>query len=121
MRRSIRAARGTRAAQPTKHFTPSTCRNCQATVLTGTIYGLRLNLEPHMLDDQAEYNALLNNVPTYDLWPDLTARRRHLEEINPPDRVPRHAQHTCGTQYGTHPHPKDTSPPPPGPDDPPPF
>ena len=82
---------------------------------------LRVDLEPTMLDDQGEYLALRDSVPTYDLWPDRVARRRHLEEIAHPERVPRHARHTCGSQYGQHPRP---TPPPhvaPDPDAPAPF
>jgi hypothetical protein len=88
-----------------RHFTASTCRNCSAITIAGTTYGLRINLEPQALDDHTEYAALLAGVPTYDLWPDRTARRRHLEEIQQPERVPRHAHHTCGTTYGTLPRP----------------
>lgn len=91
--------------QRTEHFTASTCRQCGHIVLAGTIYGLHLDLEPTTLDDQGEYLALRDGVPTYDLWPDRTARRRHLEEIAHPERVPRHARHTCGSQYGQHPRP----------------
>lgn len=74
-----------------------------------------------MLDDEGEYLALRDGVPTYDLWPDRIARRRHLEEIAHRERVPRHARHTCGSQYGQHPRP--TSPPhvAPDPDAPAPF
>jgi len=91
--------------KPTRNFTASTCRNCSAITIAGTTYGLRINLEPQALDDHTEYAALLAGVPTYDLWPDRTARRRHLEEIQQPERVPRHAHHTCGTTYGTLPRP----------------
>jgi len=92
-------------ASRTKHFTASTCRKCGAITITGTTYGLRVDLEPQVLSDETEYAALLAGVPTYDLWPDRTARRRHLEEIAHPERVPRHAHHTCGTTYGTLPRP----------------
>jgi len=90
---------------PTKHFTAHTCRKCSAITITGTTYGLRVDLEPQVLTDETEYAALLADTPTYDLWPDRTARRRHLEEISHPERVPRHAHHTCGTTYGTLPRP----------------
>lgn len=106
-------------AQRTQHFTANTCRKCHRIILAGTIHGLRLDLEPTTLDDHTEYQALADQVPTYDLWPDRTARRRHLEEISHPERVPRHARHTCGQQYGTDPRP---DPPPalrPTTDDPP--
>ena len=89
----------------TRLFTASTCSQCSHIVLAGTIYGLQLDLEPTTLDDQGEYLALRDGVPTYDLWPDRTARRRHLEEIAHPERVPRHARHTCDSQYGQHPRP----------------
>ena len=89
----------------TKHFTAHTCRKCSAITISGTTYGLRVDLEPTTLDDHTEYAALLAGIPTYDLWPDRTARRRHLEEISHPERVPRHAHHTCGTTYGTLPRP----------------
>lgn len=89
----------------TRHFTASTCRQCGRIILTGTIYGLRVDLEPTMLDDEGEYLALRDGVPTYDLWPDRVARRRHLEEIAHHERVPRHARHTCGSQYGQQPRP----------------
>ena len=88
-----------------RHFTAHTCRKCGAITITGTTYGIRIDLEPQALDDHTEYAALLAGVPTYDLWPDRTARRRHLEEIQQPERVPRHAHHTCGTTYGTLPRP----------------
>ena len=87
--------------RPTKQFTAHTCRKCGAITITGTTYGLRVDLEPTTLDDHTEYAALLAGIPTYDLWPDRTARRRHLEEISHAERVPRHAHHTCGTTYGT--------------------
>ena len=92
-------------ARPTYKFTASTCRKCGAITITGTIHGLPINLEPTTLNDHTEYQALADNIPTYDLWPDRTARRRHLEEISHPERVPRHARHTCGTTYGTNPRP----------------
>ena len=104
-------------AQPrklTQHFTASTCRKCSAITIAGTIYGLRVDLEPQVLDDETEYAALADNVPTYNLWPDRVARRRHLEEISRPERVPRHARHTCHHTYGTRPRksPPTTSRPP---------
>ena len=89
----------------TQHFTASTCRKCSHIILAGQIHGLRLDLEPTTLNDLTEYQALADGIPTYDLWPDRTARRRHLEEIAAPERVPRHARHTCGTTYGTDPRP----------------
>ena len=89
----------------TKHFTANTCPKCGDITITGTTYGLHLHLEPHMLNDQTEYNALHDQVPTYDLWPDRIARRRHHAHITHPTRVPRHAQHTCHTTYGTTPRP----------------
>ena len=107
-------------AQRTEHFTASTCRQCGHIILAGTIHGLRVDLEPTMLDDEGEYLALRDGVPTYDLWPDRVARRRHLEEIKQPDRVPRHARHTCGTTYGTDPRPEPPARPAPT-DDAPPF
>ena len=105
----------------TQHFTASTCRKCGAITITGTIHGLPHHLEPTTLDDHTEYAALVDQVPTYDLWPDRTARRRHLEEVSHPDRVPRHAQHTCGTTYGTHPRPTPPATNPGDPNGPPPF
>ena len=108
-----------RPAQPrTQYFTASTCRKCGHVILAGQILGLRLDLEPAMLNDITEYQALRDGVPTYDLWPDRTARRRHLEEIKYPDRVPRHARHTCGTTYGTDPRPEPPARPAINPDDP---
>ena len=92
--------------QPTQRFTASTCRKCHAITITGTIHGLHLDLEPTTLNDHTEYQALRDGTPTYDLWPDRKARRRHLEEIQAPERVPRHARHTCGTTYGTDPRPE---------------
>jgi hypothetical protein len=89
----------------TKHFTAHTCRKCSTITIVCTTYGLRVDLEPQVLNDHTEYAALLAGIPTYDLWPDRTARRRHLEEIAHPERVPRHAHHTCGTTYGTLPRP----------------
>jgi hypothetical protein len=93
------------SASLTQQFTASTCPKCGDITITGTTYGLHLHLEPHMLNDQTEYNALHDQVPTYDLWPDRIARRRHHAHITHPTRVPRHAQHTCGTTYGTTPRP----------------
>lgn len=92
-------------------FTASTCRKCGAITITGTNHGIRLHLEPNTLNDHTEYAALADHVPTYDLWPDRTARRRHLEEIKWPERVPRHARHTCGTTYGTDPRPQPAAQP----------
>ena len=94
----------------TPHFTASTCRQCGAIILAGTIHGIRVDLEPQTLDDHDEYQAIADGVPTYDLWPDRVARRRHLEEIKHPERVPRHARHTCATQYGKHPRPAPPAP-----------
>lgn len=107
-------------AQRTDKFTASTCRQCGHIILAGQIHGLRLDLESAMLNDLTEYQALADGVPTYDLWPDRTARRRHLEEIKHHDRVPRHARHTCGTTYGTDPRPEPPARPAPI-DDAPPF
>ena len=90
---------------PTKHFTANTCPKCGNITITGTTSGIPLHLEPHMLNDQTEYNALHDQVPTYDLWPDRIARRRQHAHITHPTRVPRHAQHTCHTTYGTTPRP----------------
>ena len=104
----------------TKHFTANTCRKCGAITITGTIQGLQTDLEPQILNDHTEYAALLAGIPTYDLWPDRIARRRHLEHIRHPDKTHRHAQHTCGTTYGTQPRPTPLNPPPPT-DGPPPF
>jgi hypothetical protein len=112
---------GAPGRKPTQHFTASTCRKCGAITITGTIHGLPHHLEPTTLNDHTEYAALADQVPTYDLWPDRTARRRHLEEISHPDRVPRHAQHTCGTTYGTHPRPTPPATNPGDPNGPPPF
>lgn len=96
----VRGAGG-RGQVHTNLFTASTCRKCARIVLSGQIHGLRLDLEPTTLNDLTEYQAIRDGIPTYDLWPDRTARRRHLEEIKWPERVPRHARHTCGTTYGT--------------------
>ena len=106
---------------PTQHFTANTCPKCSAITITGTTYGLRIDLEPQVLDDHTEYAALLAGVPTYDLWPDRIARRRHLENICQPDKAPRHARHTCGTTYGTQPRPAPATTPRPNTDGPPPF
>jgi hypothetical protein len=107
-------------SRPTKHFTASTCRKCGAITIAGTTYGLRVDLEPNTLNDETEYAALLDGSPTYDLWPDRTARRRHLEEIKHPERVPRHARHSCHRTYGTNPRPTPAVTPRPH-DGPPPF
>lgn len=103
----------------TDKFTASTCHKCGHIILAGQIHGLRLDLEPTTLNDLTEYQALADGVPTYDLWPDRTARRRHLEEIKWPERVPRHARHTCGTTYGTDPRPEPPAQPSPTNDTPP--
>lgn len=92
-------------SRPTKHFTASTCRKCGAITIAGTIYGLRFDLEPTILDDETEYAALLDGVHTYNLWPDRIARRRHVQDIRGPDRAPRHAAHSCDRTYGTIPRP----------------
>lgn len=110
---------GSKPTGPTKHFTANTCRKCGRITITGTLHGLRLDLEPTTLNDHTEYQALADQVPTYDLWPDRTARRRHLEEIKYPERVPRHARHTCGTTYGTNPRPHPEPTPRPTTDEPP--
>jgi hypothetical protein len=89
----------------TQHFTANICPKCQAITIAGAPYGIRIDLEPTTLDDHTEYAALFDQVPTYDLHPDNVARRRHLEEIRQPTRVPRHARHTCSTTYGTQPRP----------------
>lgn len=101
----IGGTRGPRRGTSTEHFTANTCPKCSAAILVGTTYGLRLNLEPRTLDDHTEYLALADNVRTYNLHPDLTARRRHLEHITRPERHPRHAEHVCGQQYGRNPRP----------------
>ena len=110
---------GSRGQVHTNRFTVGTCRKCGAITITGTTYGIRLDLEPNTLNDHTEYAALTDHVPTYDLWPDRTARRRHLEEIKWPERVPRHARHTCGTTYGTDPRPEPPAQPAPTSDTPP--
>lgn len=94
----------------TEHFTANTCSKCSVVILAGTTYGLHLNLEPRTLDDHTEYLALADNVRTYNLHPDLTARRRHLEHIIRPERHPRHAEHVCGQQYGRNPRPAPSVP-----------
>jgi hypothetical protein len=119
--RGRRADPGTTPAHPSSKFTANTCRSCGVITITGTTYGLRVDLEPLVLDDHTEYAALLAGVPTYDLYPDRIARRRHLEEISHPERVPRHARHTCGTTYGTQPRPTPATTPRPNTDGPPPF
>jgi hypothetical protein len=105
----------------TPHFTANTCPKCQAITIAGAPHGIRIDLEPTTLDDHTEYAALLADIPTYDLWPDNVARRRHLEEIAHPQRVPRHARHTCGTTYGTQPRPTPPASSQPDPTGPPPF
>ena len=116
-----RVRSGNLVQHSSQHFTASTCRKCGAITITGTIHGLPHHLEPTTLNDHTEYAALAEHVPTYDLWPDRTARRRHLEEIRHPDRVPRHARHTCGTTYGTHARPTPPATNPGDPNGPPPF
>jgi len=101
----------------TDRFTANTCRKCGAIILTGTTYGLVLHLEPRTLTDETEYRALVDQVPTYNLLPDNTVDRRHLEHIKHPERYPRHAEHVCGKQYGTQPRPTPPAPPEPPGDD----
>lgn len=113
--------RESRRPRITPHFAPNTCRKCQAITITGTIHGIRIDLEPQVLDDLTEYQALRDGIPTFNLWPDRIARQRHLEEIKRPERVPRHARHTCGTTYGTNPRPTPPATRPPNPNGPPPF
>ena len=105
----------------TKYFTSNTCRKCQAITIAGTTYGIRIDLEPQALDDHTEYAALADGIPTYDLWPDRQARRRHLEEIKHHERVPRHARHTCGATYGQLPRPTPPATHQPDPNGPAPF
>lgn len=105
--------------KPTHKFTAGTCHKCGHIILAGQIHGLLLDLEPTTLNDLTEYQAIRDGIPTYDLWPDRTARRRHLEEIKWPERVARHARHTCGTTYGTDPRPDPPAPPAPASDTPP--
>lgn len=100
-------------------FTANTCRKCGAITLTGSTYGLPLHLEPRTLDDNTEYLALADGTRTYNLLPDNTAQRRHLEHIKHPERHPRHAEHTCGKQYGTQPRPAPPASPVNSGDDPP--
>jgi hypothetical protein len=116
-----RGAGGRGQVKPSKHFTANTCRKCGAITIAGTTHGIRIDLEPTTLNDHDEYAALLAGVPTYDLWPDRIARRRHLENIRHPDKTHRHAQHTCGTTYGTQPRPTPVTNPRPPADGPPPF
>ena len=116
-----RGAGGRGQVKPSKHFAANTCPKCGAITIAGLTYGLRVDLEPQVLDDETEYTALADNVPTYNLWPDRVARRRHLEEIQHPERVPRHARHTCGTTYGTRPRPSTAVSHRPPVDGPPPF
>lgn len=101
----IRGERGLRTPERTEHLTANTCPKCKSAILAGTTYGMRLNLEPRTLDDHTEYLALADNVRTYNLLPDRTAQRRHVEHIKRPSTNPRHAEHTCGSQYGHHPAP----------------
>lgn len=62
--------RESRRPRITPNFTAHTCRKCSAITITGTIHGIRIDLEPQVLDDHTEYAALLDNVPTYDLYPE---------------------------------------------------
>jgi hypothetical protein len=105
----------------TTKFTANTCRKCSAITIAGLTHGLRVDLEPQVLDDHTEYTALAHGIPTYDLWPDLKARRRWLENIRQPDKAPRHARHTCGTTYGTTPRPNPPATSQPDPTGPAPF
>lgn len=101
----IGGTRGPRRGTGTEHFTANTCPKCKTAILAGTTYGMRLNLEPRVLNDHTEYAALLDQVRTYNLLPDNTAQRRHVEHIKRPSTHPRHAEHTCGKQYGQQPAP----------------
>ena len=96
----IGGTRGPRRGTSTEHLTANTCPKCKSAILAGTSYGMCLNLEPRTLDDHTEYLALADNVRTYNLLPDRTAQRRHVEHIKRPSTNPRHAEHTCGRQYG---------------------
>jgi len=113
--------RESRRRYDTHKFTANTCPKCSAVTIAGAPHGIRIDLEPTTLDDHTEYAALIDDVPTYDLHPDRVARRRHLEEIKRPERVPRHARHTCGTTYGTNPRPTPIDNPRPAADGAPPF
>ena len=117
----VRGAGGRGQVHPTKHFTANTCPKCGAITIAGLTYGIRIDLEPQVLDDHTEYAALLDSVPTYDLWPDRIARRRHLENIRQPDKAPRHARHTCDRTYGTRARPAPAVNHRPPADGPPPF
>jgi hypothetical protein len=83
-------------------FTANTCPDCGAITIAG-IYeetGRRVDIEPAPLTDLDEVAAIRDQVPTYNLHPDLQIMRRFITEIRAPTRVDRHAQHTCGKTYG---------------------
>jgi hypothetical protein len=86
----------------TQTFTANTCPDCGDITIAG-IYqetGRRVDIEPAPLTDLDEVAAIRDQVPTYNLHPDLQIMRRFITEVRAPTRVDRHAQHTCGKTYG---------------------
>ena len=91
----------------TEHFRPNTCPRCHRITVAGIWLGFRVDLEPTVLDDLGEYQALVDEVTTWNLWPDMIARPRTVASILHPNVTDRHAEHSCAATYGTlHPTPR---------------
>ena len=91
----------------TEHFSPNTCPRCHHITVAGIWLGFRVDLEPTVLDDLGEYQALVDEVTTWNLWPDMIARPRTVASILHPNVTDRHAEHSCAATYGTlHPTPR---------------
>jgi len=95
----------------TRRFTATTCRKCGAIVLAGIADGILRKLEPRVLDDLTEYQALADGVPTYNLHPDRQVTRRGYAHIIADTRHPRLPAHVCGKSYASLPLPTPPRPP----------
>ena len=95
----------------TINFTATTCRKCGAIVLAGIADGILRKLEPRVLDDLTEYQALADGVPTYNLHPDRQVTRRGYAHIIADTRHPRLPAHVCGKSYASLPLPTPPRPP----------
>lgn len=82
-------------------YQADTCPTCGHTTIAGLWKGLRVDLEPTVLTDLDEAHAIRDGVQTYNLHDPGTVMPRFLIAITSPTRHDRHAQHRCGTTYGT--------------------
>lgn len=100
-------------------FAANTCPRCSSVTIAGLWVGLRVDLEPLVLDDLGEYQAIAAGIGTWNLWPDRAARPRGVSEIRAATRTDRHARHTCDRTFGTRPRTRARDVSAPTPDDPP--